>query len=286
MDVNGYLNDRKALVDAWLRRCFADENPLFPVMYYSLDQGKRIRPILAMASYEACGGKNGDDIMPVACALELIHTYSLIHDDLPAMDNDDLRRGKPSAHRKFGEGVAILSGDGLFAHAFSLLANGDAACEARYRSIRAIARAVGPRGIVFGQMLDIGPVTCDPRTLRQIHSNKTAKFIAVSLEVGALMAEATEKVVRALYWCGLLMGMLFQYTDDILDVTGAAQELGKTPGKDKIADKVTAPAVYGLAGARFRAQRYADRAQAGFRALGDSFAVFPELTDYILNRTH
>uniref|UniRef100_A0A7C4X959 Polyprenyl synthetase family protein n=1 Tax=candidate division WOR-3 bacterium TaxID=2052148 RepID=A0A7C4X959_UNCW3 len=286
MDIKEYLEEKRQLVDEALKRYFFDKNQFFDVMYYSLERGKRIRPILSIASYEANGGKNIEEIMPIACGLELIHTYSLIHDDLPAMDNDDFRRGKESAHKKFGEAVAILSGDALFAYAFELFTLGDGLIKEKIRVIREISRAVGPRGIVYGQILDIKDYEKpDPKTLREIHLNKTAKFIALSIVAGAIIARAEEEVIETLNKAGIFLGILFQYTDDILDVVGKKEELGKTPQKDLKENKLTAPRVYGLVGARFRAQRYAQLAKYRFGSLGKRFEIFSHLTDYILNRT-
>jgi geranylgeranyl diphosphate synthase type II len=273
-------------VDSALGQYFTGKNPFFDVMYYSLDTGKRIRPILAIASFEACGGRDIGKIMPIACGLELIHTYSLIHDDLPAMDNDDFRRGKESSHKKYGEAMAVLSGDGLFAYAFELFTEGNDQIAEKYAVIRAISEAVGPRGIVYGQVLDIaGTKEPGPKVLRQIHLNKTAKFIALSLQVGAIMAKAREDLVKDLSQTGLYLGILFQYTDDILDVVGEKEKLGKTPRKDASAGKLTAPGIYGLAGATFRARRYAELVKSRFARLGQKFEVFIQLTDFLLKRT-
>ncbi len=286
MNINGYLAEKKQLVDTALKKYFTDNNPCFDIMYYSLDQGKRIRPILAIASYEANGGGDISVIMPIACGLELIHTYSLIHDDLPAMDNDDYRRGKESAHKKFGEALAVLSGDGLFAYAFELFAESDDYLPQRVRIIREISEAVGPKGVVYGQVLDIqNHKDLNPKTLRQIHLNKTAKFIALSIKVGAIMAQAQEDRIKMLEKAGLFLGILFQYTDDILDVTGKKENLGKTPQKDILQKKLTAPRIYGLSGAKFRAQRYATLAKNIFSQLGMNFEIFSEITDFVLNRT-
>jgi len=286
MDVVKYLTERKAPVDRALKEYFAGINTFFDIMYYSIDGGKRIRPILAIASYEANGGKDPEQIMPIACGLELIHTYSLIHDDLPAMDDDDFRRGKAAAHKKFGEAMAILSGDGLFAHAFELFAQGNGLVKEKLLVIKAVSEVVGPKGVVYGQTLDISKeVSADPVSLRRIHLNKTAKFIAVSVKCGAIMAQASASMINALYTAGIYMGMLFQYTDDILDVVGEKEKLGKTPGKDLAAGKLTAPAVYGLDGAMFRARRYAELAKQSFSELGERFNIFNMITDFILHRT-
>ena len=212
-----YLAHQKDRVDAALHDFFSKKNSLFDIMYYSVDGGKRIRPILAIAGYEACGGKDTEVIVPVACGLELIHTYSLIHDDLPAMDNDDLRRGKASSHRKFSEALAILSGDALFAYAYELFSSGKGHVSEKLEVIRGVSQAVGPNGVVYGQMLDISELKKEPQILRSIHLNKTAKFIAVAIKVGATMAGASKSVIEELYSAGIYLGMLFQYTDDILD---------------------------------------------------------------------
>jgi len=281
-----YLTRQKDLVDAALKNFFSQKNSLFDIMYYSVDGGKRIRPILAIAGYEACGGKDTGVILPVACGLELIHTYSLIHDDLPAMDNDDLRRGKASSHRRFNEALAILAGDALFAYAYELFSSGEGLVFEKLEVVRRVSEAVGPKGVVYGQMLDIGDVRKQAKILRSVHLNKTAKFIAVAIRVGAIMAGASKTVVEKLHGAGICLGMLFQYTDDILDVVGSKNALGKTPGKDEASGKLTAPAIYGLEGARFRAKRYADRAKDRFAGLGDNFQFFSHMTDFVLNRSY
>lgn len=286
VDIAGYLKENKALIDKGLKEFFPDTNRLFPMMFYSLEGGKRIRPILALTAYRACGGENLEEIMPIACGLELIHTYSLIHDDLPAMDNDDLRRGRPSAHKEYGEAHAILAGDGLFAYAFELFTMGNGNHEAQCAVVRAVSQAIGPRGVVYGQVLDIADgARATPRDLRRIHLNKTARFIAVSLESGALMARTAVRIIEVLQRGGLYLGMLFQYTDDILDVIGKKEKLGKTPGKDSAAGKTTAPAIYGLNGARARARKYAQLAKRQFGSLGERFAILGQMTDFVLHRS-
>jgi len=286
-EITKYLAEKKKIVDSAIKKYFADFNPLFETMYYSVDGGKRIRPILAIASFESCGGKNIETILPIACGLELIHTYSLIHDDLPAMDNDDFRRGKESAHKKFGEAMAILSGDGLFAYAFELFTEGANLINEKFAAMKAVSEVVGPKGIVYGQVLDISDrKELSPKALRKIHLNKTAKFIAVAVKVGAIMAQSPKDTIDVLYNAGLYLGILFQYTDDILDVIGEKNKLGKTPGKDVASSKLTAPALYGIDGTRFRAKRYAELAKIKFSTLGDNFRIFNALTDFILTRTY
>jgi geranylgeranyl diphosphate synthase type II len=286
-DINTMLGDYKVLVDKVLYSYFSDKNRLFDMMYYSLDSGKRIRPILAIATFKACGGTDMDMIMPIACGLELIHTYSLIHDDLPAMDNDDFRRGKASAHKQYGEAAAILSGDGLFAYAFELFTRGSGSSKQKITVIAHVSQAVGPGGVVHGQVLDTTdrPVL-SPKMLRKIHLNKTAKFIAASVKCGAIMGSTSQEQADALHDAGIYLGMLFQYTDDILDITGRKERLGKTPGKDAAAGKLTAAGLYGLEGARFRAERYAQHATDRFLACGRKFHELAQITDFVLKRTY
>jgi len=286
VDIVAYLKENKALVDSALKEFFPETNPLFPMMRYSIEGGKRIRPILAITVYQAAGGKDLTAILPIACGLELIHTYSLIHDDLPCMDNDDFRRGKASSHRKYGEAPAILAGDGLFAYAFELFTLGNTLANEKCLIVQAVSEAVGPKGVVYGQLMDIDEEKrMEPCSLRTIHVHKTAKFIAVSVLAGAILAKVSKAVQDTLKTGGLYMGMLFQYTDDILDVVGEKKTLGKTPGKDSVAGKLTASALYGIDGARFRAKRYADHAIAQFKKLGSDFSLLCHLTSFILNRT-
>ncbi|UCC11404.1 MAG: polyprenyl synthetase family protein [candidate division WOR-3 bacterium] len=286
-DINTTLGEYKVLIDKALYSYFSGKNRLFDMMYYSLDNGKRIRPILVIATFKACGGSDMGVIMPIACGLELIHTYSLIHDDLPSMDDDDFRRGKASAHKQYGEAAAILSGDGLFAYAFELFTQGSGSPEQKTAVITHVSQAVGPGGVVYGQVLDTTdrPVP-SPKMLRKIHLNKTAKFIAASVKCGAIMGSASQKQSDALHDAGIYLGMLFQYTDDILDITGRKERLGKTPGKDAAAGKLTAAGLYGLDGARFRAERYAQRATDGFLACGKQFQELVQITDFVLKRTY
>lgn len=253
--------------------------------YSAIDGGKRLRPILAITTFESLGGKDLSEIMPIACGMEMIHIYSLIHDDLPAMDNDDYRRGKLTNHKVYGEGMAILAGDGLYALAFELFARGTGNKEAKLRVVEEMARITGPRGIVLGQALDIDvEKDMNPRMLRKIHHNKTAKFFAGAIKCGAIMARTSESVLDDLYRGGIYLGMLFQITDDILDVTGNKQVVGKATQKDEVQNKLTYPRVYGLEGARLRARRYADLAQNIFCRRGTGFEFFTNLTSYILKR--
>lgn len=282
MDLEKYLREKKALIDSALKQYLAPQSSLFKAMAYStVDGGKRLRPILAIAAFEALNGKDENRIMPVACGMEMIHVYSLIHDDLPAMDNDDYRRGKLTNHKVYGEAMAILAGDGLYALAFELFSHGDNHAGAQLRVVREMAQVTGPRGIVWGQALDITEEKdFDPKTLRTIHVNKTAKFFSAAVKCGAIMAQAPDLRIEELGRAGLYLGMLFQITDDILDVTGDFGSVGKATHKDEPKNKLTYPRVYGLEGARFRARRYRDLV---LQSAGQ-FEFLAALTEHIVRR--
>ena len=256
-------------------------------MRYSVTAGgKRLRPVLCLASAEAVGGSRAD-AMPAACAIELIHTYSLIHDDLPAMDNDTLRRGRPTLHVVAGEGMAILAGDGLLTEAFALLARDarrtDAlACDRVLRVIAVIATAAGATGMVGGQALDLACITparqghvaapLDADDLRVMHAKKTGALIRASAVAGAIMGGGTEQHIGAIETAATELGLAFQIIDDVLDVDGASADLGKTAGKDAAAGKPTYPALYGVARSREMAAEGLERANAALAAanLADS----------------
>jgi geranylgeranyl diphosphate synthase type II len=252
-------------------------------MRYSLTAGgKRLRPILCLASAEAVGGDRRL-ALPAACAIEMIHTYSLIHDDLPAMDNDTMRRGRPTLHVVAGEGMAILAGDGLLTQAFSLLASqprstDPAIVERKVEVVRIIADAAGPIGMVGGQAIDLSCVTPDPNGrlgppldadgLRRMHGKKTGAMIRASAGAGAIMGGATEHQFGAIDEAAGEFGLAFQIVDDILDVEGASEHLGKTAGKDAVAGKPTYPALYGLERSRAMAVECLARAEATLRSAG------------------
>lgn len=242
--------------------------------------GKRLRPLLVLAAAESCGG-NPAHAMPSACAVELIHTYSLVHDDLPCMDDDDLRRGRPTCHKVFGEATALLAGDALLTRAFGVLSlQKPSSIHPLQHFVGALAEAAGSRNLIAGQVADMEaenrPVTA--ADLKFIHSGKTSAMIRVSLRLGAMSANASEPTLRALDKFGHFTGLAFQVMDDILDCTQSAEVLGKSPGKDVAAGKATYPALLGLDGARREARRLtalARRALApvkGNRALLSSFA--------------
>lgn len=269
-DFNKYLNAQVEAVDTYLDRNLPSENDypesVHRAMRYSLFAGgKRLRPVLALAASEAVGG-NKEDVLPAAGALEMIHTYSLIHDDLPAMDDDSLRRGKPTSHVVFGEAIAVLAGDGLLTEAFRLLAdappNDPAHAEKRLRAIAVLAEASGVQGMVGGQVVDIESEgkSVGPETLDYIHRHKTGAIIRGAVHLGALLGGGSEEDIDKLTNYGRDIGLAFQIVDDILDVEGDAAALGKTAGKDEQAGKATYPRIHGMEAARRKAKELAEQA--------------------------
>jgi len=281
-----------ALTERALRGYFDAKDipaPLLESMSYSVFAGgKRLRPCLVLSACALCGGRE-EDALPFACALELIHTYSLIHDDLPAMDNDDYRRGRLTSHKVFGEGQAVLAGDGLLSYAFEImlgeLVRREAVCFRR--AAAAIAGGAGVRGMVAGQCLDLqheGDQTPDETALHEIHRGKTAAMIIAAVEAGAYCAGADESTVSGLRAFGEHYGLLFQVTDDILDVTGDSKDLGKSAGKDAQAGKLTFPAVYGLPGAKQKAGETAKAALLALEPFGERAWYLRELVGATLTR--
>lgn len=256
MDLNAYLDEKRAMVDEALRGFLPEARgpaaDLISAMNYSVFAGgKRLRPILCIAGAEAVGAE-AHHVIPVACAIELIHTYSLIHDDLPVMDNDDMRRGKPTSHKVFGEAVAILAGDGLLTEAFHLMTHMDLTKRVDpltlLKVIRLMAKAAGYEGMVGGQVVDIQSEEkeVDPSSLEFIHTHKTGALLATSVSSGAILGGGDEHQVKALTSYGQKIGLAFQISDDILDVEGDSQELGKNVGSDVQKGKTTYPATFGL----------------------------------------
>jgi geranylgeranyl diphosphate synthase type II len=256
-------------------------------MRYSIFAGgKRLRPILCIAAAEACGGDRKPALRP-ACAVECIHAYSLIHDDLPCMDDDDLRRGRPTAHKVFGEGLAVLAGDALLTVAFEILAGVEAS--RRYpvaEFIRILAVAAGSRNLIAGQVADLeGEGVPGTRSdLRFIHERKTAALIEASLALGAMTANAPVAKRDALMLFGRRLGLAFQIIDDILDVTQPTEKLGKSAGKDIAADKTTYPSVLGLEASRKEARRMTVEAHRALDAFGSDADRLREIADYLLAR--
>jgi geranylgeranyl diphosphate synthase, type II len=288
-----YLVERARAVDQALERFLPAETrvpeTIHKAMRYSVFAGgKRLRPVLVIAGAEAVGGRM-DDVMPTACALELIHTYSLIHDDLPAMDNDDFRRGRPTSHKVFGEAMAILAGDGLLTHAFRLLADNwrPGVDGAVLRDVLVdVADAAGTDGMVGGQVADLEAegrrIGAD--MLDYIHLHKTAALIRTSIRVGARLSGATADQLRALAVAGGDLGLAFQIVDDILDVTGTTEQLGKTAGKDQAQQKATYPALHGLDASRARAKQLVGEALAALAPLGPAAEPLRALAHFILER--
>jgi len=289
-----YLRECAALIDAALDEYLppADAPPplLHEAMRYSVFAGgKRLRPILTLAAAEAVGG-NRLAALPAACAIELIHTYSLIHDDLPAMDNDDYRRGKPTNHKVYGEAVAILAGDALLTYAFELLARTGGSSEPESATalvvLREVAAAAGPAGLVAGQVLDIASEgkTIGAETLDYIHTHKTGALFRAAVRAGARLGGASPEQLAALTRYAEQLGLCFQITDDILDVSGDAAKLGKRVRKDDEKHKNTYPAYYGLPAAVAKARAAADAALAALRETDGEFAVLAALALFIVQR--
>jgi geranylgeranyl diphosphate synthase type II len=294
-DLDAYLAARREAVDAALERALpADDTPpttLHRAMRYSvMAGGKRLRPILVIAGAEAVGG-TADAVLPAACAIELIHTYSLIHDDLPAMDDDDYRRGRLTSHKVFGEAMAILAGDALLTLAFRLIAeNGGRPADPQRlcQVVADVAAGAGASGMVGGQVVDVESEgkTISPETLEYIHRNKTAALIRASVRAGAVLAGGQATAVAGLSEAAEQLGLAFQIVDDILDVEGDSAELGKTAGSDQRKQKATYPAVHGLEASRREAQRLVRAAKERLAHVGSRTAPLSALADYIVERRH
>jgi geranylgeranyl diphosphate synthase type II len=293
MEFDDYVRARRAEIEAALVAALpgppACPEAVASAMRYSvIAGGKRLRPILCLASAEAVGGDRLQ-AMPAACALEFIHTYSLIHDDLPAMDNDTLRRGRPTLHVVAGEAMAILAGDGLLTEAFALLARAPGttppiAAARQLRVIGVVAAAAGAAGMVGGQALDLAGSDAD--SVPAIHARKTGALIRAAAVSGAIMGGAGEDAIHRVDAAAGEFGLAFQIIDDVLDVDGAAVTLGKTPGKDAAAGKVTYPALYGVDGARRMAAACVDRAEAHLRHAGIADGPLARIGRWIVDRSH
>src|SRR3989304_4175685 len=292
-DIKSYMKEKRELIDSYLESYFSIPSEPFVLheaMRYSLFAGgKRIRPILALASYEACG-ENPKDILPYATSLELIHTYSLIHDDLPSMDNDDLRRGKPTNHKVFGEAMAILAGDALLTEAFLMLSNNPHSSSLKLsdliKIIREVSLASGVHGMVGGQALDIFSENIEPDkdTLNFIHLHKTAALITASVRMGAILANIKEKKLKALTEYGTGIGLAFQIIDDILDIEGNAEELGKTAGSDMKMKKMTYPALCGTEKSRQKAKDLISEAIDSLKIFSSEADQLRKIARYLLKR--
>lgn len=285
-----YLQDKKTIVEAALNQSLVIAEPvtIYEAMRYSLlAGGKRLRPILCIAACEMLGG-TAAMAMNTACALEMIHTMSLIHDDLPAMDNDDLRRGKPTNHKVYGEDIAILAGDALLSYAFEYVARTpDVPADRLLQVVIRLGQAVGAEGLVGGQVVDLqseGKTDVSVETLNFIHTHKTGALLEVCVTAGAILAGAKPEEVARLSRYAQNIGLAFQIVDDILDITATAEELGKTAGKDLEAQKVTYPSLWGIEKSQAEARKLVDEAIASLEPYGAKANPLKALADYIVNR--
>ncbi len=290
-DLAGLLATRTVTVnqalDRFLPAATAKPATIHRAMRYSLFAGgKRIRPALCLAAAAACGGDESD-ALPLACAVECIHTYSLVHDDLPAMDNDDYRRGKLTNHKVFGEGIAVLAGDALLTQAFEVAAQCRGWTRYSHQTvIRELARAAGSLQLIAGQVADLEGEGCriSARQLRYIHERKTSALLCCSVRLGGMSANCTSAQLRALTDFGYHVGLAFQVIDDILDVTQTSEKLGKTAGKDSRAQKATYPSIVGLEQSRRIARRLTQRAFRAVKVFKGKAVALEALADFLLRR--
>ncbi|MGD1977981.1 MAG: polyprenyl synthetase family protein [Akkermansiaceae bacterium] len=290
-DLKAYLQSQQVLVDEALNqslpRVTARPRTIHQGMRYSVFAGgKRLRPILALAAAEACGGEP-EAALPPACAVEVMHTYSLVHDDLPAMDDDDLRRGRPTSHKVYGEGMAVLIGDALLTESFTILAQTTPTKRYSLKDlILEFSICGGSKKLIGGQVLDLegeGKELSKAQLVR-IHENKTAALLTTSLRLGAMTANATPRQLEALTDFGYNLGLAFQVIDDILDVTQSTEKLGKTAGKDEAVDKATYPAILGLEKSKKEAARLTQKALSSLTPLRSKGKRLEEIAHYLLDR--
>ncbi|QYX33607.1 geranylgeranyl diphosphate synthase CrtE [Sphaerospermopsis torques-reginae] len=289
-----YLKERQRLCDTALDQSIPVVYPekIYDAMRYSLlAGGKRVRPILCLATCEMIGGTI-EMAMPTACAVEMIHTMSLIHDDLPAMDNDDYRRGKLTNHKVYGEDIAILAGDGLLALAFEFVASQTPENVPTQRTLQVIARlgkALGAAGLVGGQVVDLeseGKSDISLETLNFIHNHKTAALLEACVVCGGIIAGASPEDIQKLTRYSQNIGLAFQIIDDILDITATQEQLGKTAGKDITAQKVTYPSLWGIEESRAKAQQLVEEACAELESFGEKAVPLQAIAHFIINRNH
>lgn len=295
MDLKAYLKEKCACVDAALDRFLPKEtdlpHSLHKAMRYSIFAGgKRVRPILMLAACQAVGG-DPERALPAACAMEMIHTYSLIHDDLPAMDDDDFRRGNPTNHKVFGEAIAILAGDALLTEAFKLTSDPRFTCGCNPAGLLAviheIAVCAGSYGMVGGQVIDMeseGRQDIDLATVQYIHTHKTGALIKASVVAGALIGGGTVEQLAAITRYGEAAGLAFQIADDVLDIEGTTEEIGKDAGSDEARGKATYPAVMGLAAAKEEAQSMMDEALRALEIFDSGAEPLRQIAQYIVQR--
>jgi len=291
-ELKKYISEKRAKIEQFINSYFVP--PVIPsilhdsVLYSLTAGGKRLRPILCISAYEACGGT--EDITPYATAIEFIHTYSLIHDDLPAMDNDDLRRGKPTNHKVFGEAIAILAGDGLLTEAFRILSN-PAYAKVNPLSllevISEISYSAGVYGMVGGQAYDLisEGKKPDKEIVEFIHLNKTAKLISASVKAGAILACASKEQIKRIEEYGLSIGLAFQIVDDILDIEGTTEQLGKPKGSDEKKGKMTYPRVFGIETSKKKAKELIDKALDALEIFDQKAEPLRQIAQYIIQRS-
>lgn len=292
-DLKPWLKAKQKEVDQALGRFLPRENvrptTIHKAMRYSVFAGgKRLRPILCLAAAEACGGETEYALAP-ACATEVMHTYSLVHDDLPCMDDDDLRRGRPTSHKVFGEGMAVLTGDALLTEVFAIIIQTPPT--KRYGTkeyVEEIAVTGGSRKLIGGQVLDLEGEgkSLDKKALVRIHEAKTAALLVTSVRLGAMTANVTPRKLEALTTFAYNLGLAFQVIDDILDVTQTTEMLGKTAGKDEAVDKSTYPAILGLDKSRKEAARLTNKALMALKPLGKKAARLEQIARYLLDREY
>ncbi len=290
-DLKAYLKSQQVLVDdalnSFLPRVTVRPKTVHQGMRYSIFAGgKRLRPILTLAAAEACGGE-AKNALPPACSVEIMHTYSLVHDDLPSMDDDDLRRGRPTSHKVYGEGMAVLIGDALLTEAFTVLAQTPPTKRYSLKDILLeFSECGGSKKLIGGQVLDLEGEGKDltKAQLVRIHENKTAALLTTSLRLGGMTANATVRQLDALTTFGYNLGLAFQVIDDILDVTQSTEQLGKTAGKDEAVDKATYPSILGLDKSKKEAARLTRKALAALEIFGKKGQHLEEIAHYLLDR--
>ena len=299
-DLTPYLKEKQILINQYLGMIlhrFDKKRELIMAMEHSLlSGGKRLRPILSLAAAEACQENSERIALPACCAIEMIHTYSLIHDDLPAMDNDDLRRGLPTCHKKFSEATAILAGDALLTHAFYIISQPETIfevypeCSIRIQLISKISQAAGIMGMVEGQMLDMQSPNFESRDslayLKTMHSLKTGKMITVSIESGALSVGADPETISQLTVFGDKIGLAFQVVDDILNVEGDPDRMGKSAGSDMLNEKMTFPSIIGMDASKKFAKDLMNEAIESLSRFGEKGMPLRAIADYVINRDH
>lgn len=291
--IKDYLKENQKMVEATLSQALVSPNKEYGLLYESMNYsllmgGKRIRPILTKAVMDALS-INSEDYESIICAIELIHSYSLIHDDLPAMDDDEYRRGKLTNHKVYGDGLAILAGDGLLTYAFQMICeNTKATLEQKVAVIHSLSKAAGPEGMVGGQAFDLlsEGKKLSLEELKTLHRGKTGALFRAAVEVGLILSNCDETIKKAFLSYAEELGLLFQITDDILDVTGTVEELGKTPGSDVREDKATYVSLLSLERAKEYAEETASNAKKALLSVPVKHDKLLELVDYLVSRTH